>query len=210
VHLPEGEAELRVDVSAGAPILRMDLLNGLDSVESVPGYEPGTLGDRIRAVWQGAEYRGRARETVWDGTATLAGNRIRDARPFNFFNPDRRFERQGETGLTWQALTTGNFGGFDLWLADATAGTIAIATPLVTETVRIADIGFGETRFDAGGLGRALSLFRLPETLERRTMTLTRPLTLAPQGDNPVYVRVTLEDGHVAWSSPIYIFRSRA
>ncbi|MGH6906113.1 MAG: DUF3604 domain-containing protein [Geminicoccaceae bacterium] len=210
VHLPDGEAELRVDVSAGTPILRIDLLNGLGLVESVPGYEPGTLGNRIRAVWQGAEYRGRARETVWDGTATLSGNRIRDARQFNFFNPDRRFERQGETGLAWQALTTGNFGGFDLWLADAAAGTIAIATPLVTETVRIADIGFCETRFDAGGLGRALSLFRLPETLERRTMTLTRPLTLAPQGDNPVYVRVTLEDGHVAWSSPIYIFRSPA
>jgi hypothetical protein len=76
--------------------------------------------------------------------------------------------------------------------------------------MRIADIGFGEVRFDAGGLGRALSLFRLPDTLERRTMTLTRPLPLAPRGDNPVYVRVTLEDGHVAWSSPIYIFRSPA
>ena len=91
VHLPEGEAELRVEVSAGAPILRIDLLNGLDLVESVPLYEPGALGERIRALWHGAEYRGRARETVWDGTATLAGNRIRDARPFNFFNPDKRF-----------------------------------------------------------------------------------------------------------------------
>ena len=88
------------------------------------------------------------------------------------------------------------------------AGKIAITTPLVSATVRIADIGFREMRFDAGGLDRALRLLRLPSTLERRTITLTRPLTLAPRGDNPVYVRVTLEDGHVAWSSPIYIFRS--
>ena len=207
VHLPEGEAELRVDVSAAAAILRIDLLNGHDLVESVPGYEPGTLGGRIRAMWQGAEYRGRARETVWDGTATLAGNPIRDARGFNFLNPDKRLERQGETRLRWQALTTGNMGGFDVWLADGTAGSIAIATPLVSETVPIAEIGFRETRFDAGGLDRALSLFRLPETLERRRMTFTRPLRLAPRGDNPIHVRVMLEDGHVAWSSPIYIFR---
>jgi Protein of unknown function (DUF3604) len=175
VHLPEGEAELRVDVSASTAILRIDLLNGLDLVESVPGYGPGALGDRVRAVWQGAEYRGRARETTWDGTATLAGNRIRDARGFNFLNPDKRLERQGETGLSWQALTTGNLGGFDLWLADGTAGSIAIATPLVSETVPIAEIGFREMRFDAGGLDRALSLFRLPETLEQRGMHRGRP-----------------------------------
>jgi hypothetical protein len=144
-------------------------------VESVPGYEPDRLGGRIRVVWEGAEYRGRARETIWDGTATLAGNRIRDARQFNFFNPDRRFERQGETGLAWEALTTGNFGGFDLWLADAAAGTIALATPLVTETVGIADIGFCETRFDAGGLGRALSLLRRAGNARGRPRRLVEP-----------------------------------
>ena len=26
-------------------------------------------------------------------------------------------------------------------------------------------------------------------------------------GDTPIYVRVTLENGHQAWSSPIYLFR---
>jgi hypothetical protein len=29
-------------------------------------------------------------------------------------------------------------------------------------------------------------------------------VTLAPGRDNPLYVRVTQEDGHQAWSSPIY------
>ena len=29
-----------------------------------------------------------------------------------------------------------------------------------------------------------------------------------PDRDNPFYVRVTLEDGTQAWSSPVYILRS--
>ena len=32
------------------------------------------LGRRIRVIWEGSEYRGRGRETVWDGHAELSDN----------------------------------------------------------------------------------------------------------------------------------------
>jgi len=32
-------------------------------------------------------------------------------------------------------------------------------------------------------------------------------LELADRGDNPIYLRLTQEDGTHAWTSPIYIFR---
>jgi hypothetical protein len=28
---------------------------------------------------------------------------------------------------------------------------------------------------------------------------------LAPKRDNPIWVRVQTEDGHTAWSSPVYV-----
>ncbi len=39
------------------------------------------------------------------------------------------------------------------------------------------------------------------------TMRIERRVTVGDRGDTALYVRVTQEDGHRAWSSPIYLFR---
>jgi hypothetical protein len=36
---------------------------------------------------------------------------------------------------------------------------------------------------------------------------IEREIPLVDDRDNALYVRVTFEDGHYAWSSPIYLFR---
>ena len=38
-------------------------------------------------------------------------------------------------------------------------------------------------------------------------VTFTREVALGDDGDNAVFVKVTQEDGHVAWTSPIYVYR---
>jgi hypothetical protein len=50
-------------------------------------------------------------------------------------------------------------------------------------------------------------VFRLPDRNPHRHLRLERPVALRPAGDNPLYVCVTQENGHQAWSSPIYVFR---
>ncbi len=208
VHLPEGEAELTVDILAAASIERVDLFNGLDLVETLRPYGPDDLGARIRVLWEGAEYRGRFRQVVWDGGLTLSGNRIRRAEPINFFNPDRKLEQVGDDGLRWQALTTGNFGGVDLWLEDAAAGTLKVENPLVNREVPVGDIGLEDMVVDRSGvLPRFLKLFRLPDENPHRRFGLTRRIALRESGDNPIFIRMTQEDGTRAWTSPIYIFR---
>ena len=74
-------------------------------------------------IWEGAEYRGRGRQTIWDGSATVARQPIAELRRINFWNPDKRLDREGDY-LEWEALTTGNFGGFDLMLGDPDAGRL--------------------------------------------------------------------------------------
>lgn len=44
-----------------------------------------------------------------------------------------------------------------------------------------------------------------PDANSHRSIALTRSIALRPGSDNPIYVAVTLEDGHRAWSSPIYL-----
>jgi hypothetical protein len=76
------------------------------------------LGGRVRILWSGAEYRGRGRQTIWDGRLVLEDNSIQTARPINFFNPDRRLRQISDRELAWESVTTGNFSGFDLWLTE--------------------------------------------------------------------------------------------
>ncbi|MCL4764837.1 MAG: DUF3604 domain-containing protein [Hyphomicrobiaceae bacterium] len=200
-------AELVVDAVGSAPIERLDIFDGLDLIETVRPYRDAELGSRIRVIWEGAEYRGRARTTVWDGALEITGNRIRRAEVLNNWNLDRGIQSQDERRVAWKAVTTGNFGGLDLWLEDANGGTLEIDTRHVRREVPIAEIGLADLVAEAGGLERRLRIYRLPEVLSERRISLRRRLELRDEGDNRLFVRVTQEDGHRAWSSPIYLFR---
>jgi len=61
--------------------------------------------------------------------------------------------------------------------------------------------------FDAGGIVRRIRVFRFLDENPHRRVHLTRRIPLKWSGDNAVYVCLTQEDGHLAWSSPIYVFR---
>ncbi|HAT35792.1 MAG TPA: DUF3604 domain-containing protein [Rhodospirillaceae bacterium] len=208
VHLPDGGAELSVDIVAAAPIERVDIFNGLDHVETIRPYTEDDLGNRIRVIWEGAEYRGRFRQVIWDGEAQLSGNKIVDAAPINFLNRDKTLDRVGDTGLKWRSLTTGNFSGFDLWVDEPQAGSLSLKTPLIECDVSLGDIGMEDQVFDQSGvLPRYLKLFRLPPENSHRTIKFTQALDLKEKGDNGIYIRLTQEDGTCAWTSPIYIYR---
>lgn len=202
----DGEVTFRIDVHGPSPIERIDIRNGLETVEVFRPYGEAELGRRIRVLWEGSEYRGRGRETHWDGHAEITGNSFEALTPINRYSQDKRFEQTGRSRLDWVALTTGGFGGFEAVLEDPMAGTLTIDTALVKETISIADIGRGELIFANGGIDRRIRIFRLPDENPHRAVTVERRIRLVPDRDNALYVRVTFEDGHFAWSSPIYIF----
>ena len=159
------EASLEVEALGSAPLERIVLLNGLEPVATVRGYGEADLGARIRVLFEGAEYRGRDRDVHWQGHATLAGNRFTRAQAVNFFNVDRPlrtapdgrrvdFDRGHDRQLRrFRSLARGSRRG----RADLRRATI------IERTVRLAEIGLEDLVFEAGGLGRRLRLFRLPE-----------------------------------------------
>ncbi|MFP6745221.1 MAG: DUF3604 domain-containing protein, partial [Alphaproteobacteria bacterium] len=141
------------------------------------------------------------------GNAQFHGNRITRLSPINAWNHEMSTELQGDRTVTWDTLTTGNFGGFDAWLDDGAAGTLEIDTNHVSGRFDLTDIGMGDTVLDAGGLERRLRVFRLPTDKPCRDLKTTVPISLKPDGDNQIWLRVTTEDGFNAWSSPIFLYR---
>lgn len=207
VRVASGKARIRVRVEAPCGIERVDLRCGPRTLETIRPYGTADLGRRVRVIWEGAEYRGRGRMTTWDGGLGITGNAIEAASPINFWHLEKSLERTPEGGLRWQSVTTGNFAGADLALADAAAGELRIDTPHVQASLAVASLGLEDTVLDAGGLGRAVRAFRLPDAPLAASLAFEREVEVAASGDTPVYVRVTLENGHQAWSSPIYLFR---
>ena len=190
--------------------MRLEIRNGLKLLETWRPYEEAALGRRIRVIWEGSEYRGRGRQTIWDGSCMLGGNSFERIAPINMWNLDKTIEQTGSGALSWTALTTGGFGGFDAWLADPQAGTLRIDTALVKCEIAVADIGREDLVFDAGGIRRRIRVFRLPDDNDHRRVELSRRIKLDTTGDNALYVCLTQEDGHLIWSSPIYVFRDHS
>ena len=201
-----GEVVLEVEAAGSAPIERIVVFNGKTPVATHRGYSEQDLGRRIRVLFEGAEYRGRGREVFWQGHARLVGNHFEHARAINLFNADKPLRLAADgSRVDVDTVTTGNFCGFDLWLADPDAGEIDIQTEVAEARVKIADIGLDDLIIDAGGLERRLRLFRLPDANASWSMRFRQSVTLGPDRDNPLYVRLAQEDGHQAWSSPIYL-----
>ena len=197
---------LVAEVIGTASIERVDVLYGARTVRTVRPFSSADLGRRVRVLWQGAEYRGRGRETLWDGKLAVADNSIMRHAPVNFLNPERTV-RETAVGrsLAWSSVTTGNLAGIDLWLDKPDRGTLNIETNVVSGSVNLAALSDNTIVFEGGSLERRLSVYRLPDADWGRRVSLEHMVSFSGRVDPPVLLRVTQADGHQAWTSPIYL-----
>src|SRR4051812_21652970 len=194
--------ELRIEAVASAPIERLEIRNGLEVLETWRPYREAALGRRIRVIWEGSEYRGRGRQTIWDGGCALTDNAFERIAPINLWNLDKKLVQTGPATLTWEALTTGGFGGFDAWLADPRSGTLRIDTPLVKCEVPIADVGLQDLLFEAGGIGRRIRMFRLPDNNRHPRPRFSPPTPPQSNRGQAPFLCVAQEEGHPALFRP--------
>ncbi|MDO9218121.1 MAG: DUF3604 domain-containing protein, partial [Lacisediminimonas sp.] len=201
------EAWIEFELLTEGAIESIEIRNRMEVVECLRPYTKSDLGSRIRIVWEGSEYRGRGRQTVWDGSATLDGNAFIDPRPINFLNLDKELRQSAPGVLDWESLTTGGFSGIDTRLADPKQGTLHINTPLIQASLQVADIGLLPTLFEAGGIKRQMQVYRLPDQNQCRHYRARIKVPLHQGSDNAVYLRATTEDGFFIYSSPVYVTR---
>lgn len=208
-RVSDDAATLSFTAQARLPILRVDVLNGMEIVRSL--HNPACAADgrrnRIRLLWRGAMVKGRGARASWEGRATLRGARIARTVDICAWNPDRPSRLIGDGAVEWESVTAGNFGAIDLWLEDEAADAVLeIETNHASARVPLNELGAEDHRIDAGGLDLELRVCRLPETLAPGALSEEVAVPLAPDRDNPLWIRVTTEDGFQAWTSPVYLF----
>jgi hypothetical protein len=135
----------------------------------------------------------------------VRGNTILKAVPINFWNANHPLEQVGRNQLTWKSNTTGGVSGVILTLEKPHAGLLEIETPERLVKAELASVGLEPIISDCGGLRKKIEIYRLPQQQQSNEFSSALPLTALGEGDNPIFVRMTQEDGHMAWTSPIYV-----
>ena len=205
VQTAEGSVRINVAVHSACGIERIELRRGAKIIETLRPYTEAELGNRVRVMWSGAEYRGRGRNSRWMGRADLTVADIQHLETINRWNPERPLEQHGSSQVIWDSVTTGNIVGMDLWLNNI-AGQYNLTTNFGDFSVDLQTLGLASVSQGLGGLDRRLTVTRLPDAALPREMTFTREIQLHETGDTPIWISLTTEDGHQAWSSPIYLF----
>ena len=195
---------LHCDVVGTGPIESVDVFNGTESVASLRPYNADDLGSRFKIMWSGAEVRGRDRAVTWDGRLTLTGTRILSAKPINFWNAEKPLRVDSDHVVSWQSVTTGGGAGV-IVTTDLPDGDIQIDTDQISGHCALGGLGIEAMGWQSGGLKKRITVSRLPELPSPNSFAFSLPIDRLTDGDNPVYVRMTQEDGHMAWSSPIYL-----
>ncbi len=200
------DAELHVECIGTGPVERIEVFDGTRLLETFrPGASEKPLSRKVRISWEGAEYRGRNRNTTWNGKVTITGNVIEKAIPINFWNVDSPLRGEGTNTLSWETITAGNIQGMDVLLRDPIEGTIHFQSNQATFDIPTREITHDDTIFTCAGLGKRVKIYRVPEENTCTRLNFHRAIEVAGKGDTRIFVKMTQEDGHQAWSSPVYL-----
>ncbi len=205
-----GKALLSVNITGTAPIESVEIRNGLDTIGTFRPYDNNDIchSKRLKIVWSGSELRGRARMVSWDGTLQLIGNTISSARAVNLWNEHHPLKLIDDNHLEWESITTGGVAGIILTLKEANTGQIEIETAQGNISIDVNSTGISPKTWNYGGLDKHLKIYRLPDNKSSTEVSFKLAINKLQKGDNPIYVRMMQEDGHMAWSSPVYLINN--
>ncbi len=199
-------ALIHATVLGTAPLESLRLYRGREIIHEVrpAAFDSVTGSRRIRLTWGGARMRGRGRRVTWDGAIHLAGAQIQKACPVGFDSPLDGIVEQQPDRVVFRSRTTGDLDGLDLWLDTAGRGRLSFESPAGGCQVNLGALDTPAT-FDLGGLEMRICVERYPEQLEDLALSLRCQVQPARDRLTAYLVKAVQSDGHMAWSSPIYV-----
>ena len=200
---------LNVDIKGTSPLENIKIFDGLKLIENINPFEISTK-KRFRITCSGQYYRGRSRLVQWECETILTRGKILKIKDINFWNPKRKPKIINEKKIQWKTVTTGGFSACDIWLDEkALNGLLKIKTNFKNIEVKLKDIIEKEKTFQFGGMDIKLNIKCLPDKLNNSSYSIKKKMNLRKGNESRIYIKVTQEDGHQAWSSPLYIKRDK-
>jgi len=203
-----GEVTASALVKAATPLESLSLMRGREPVAVVrpPAFDDVAASRRIRVRWEGARIRGRGRRVNWSGILRAEGAEIEAASTFAFDSAADGITEQSHQEVRFRSRTTGDADGIDLWLDQTERGRIVFDSPVGQCQAAFEELT-PERTWSFGGMDMQVTIQRYPEQVAERELSLS--IALSPPADqrSPYLVKVVQTDGHMAWSSPVYVTR---
>lgn len=201
--------EIQIQIEGTAPIERVEILRGIDviSTHQCTPYDPNLL----RLLWGGATEQGTAaaQRLIWDGLLQIENGTLSDLTPVAQQCPLDTIQQPNDTQVNWTSATAGNDMGFT-FKATTNANTVFhFASHPTTFSCTHAQIKRAPFIADAGLLDSRVEIGPAPSEDGPLSVSLSFTDTTSLEDEQAYWVRVTQTDRHRAWSSPIYISRSR-
>ena len=198
--------ELSVAVHGTAPLWRVELLRWPEVIYRHPLPPPALAAGkhRLRFGWTGARIRSRRRLTRWDGRLTLTAGRLLSATGWGFDRPDHGIVDQADRAIAWRSDTAGDWDGVLVEIEGPADAPLRFESGPATFDVTPAQVEHAPLVVDGGGVGQRVEVERDPGPDQPRGVAFTFRDAAPPAGRHPYFVRVTQQDGHMAWSSPIF------
>lgn len=166
----------------------------------------------FRIAWSGVRVRTRKKSTKWDGKIEIVNGKIISAEEYAFDRRDQGIKELTDNMVRWTSNTSGDYDGVILELDFDTTTELRFTSEQKNFTVKISDIGEELIIYPAGGENLKIEVsqankkcLNIEEFLLACNANVTFENALSNTNeDNAYWVRVLQEDGHMAWSSPIF------
>ena len=200
---------MRIEIEGTAPIERVDIFDGFKILKTYRPWDMDASVPRLRITCAGQNYRGRGRLVRWKGDAKISKGEIEKISAVNFWNPNKQPSCPEANTLNWEVVTTGGASSVDLFLSEeAWEGEVSVDTNEASAKVKMQDVNTEGLEYECGGMDKRLILSRLPGEMNASSMLENHVVPLTSHQEARLFVRVIQEDGHRAWSSPMYISRN--
>ncbi|MEM7151511.1 MAG: DUF3604 domain-containing protein [Myxococcota bacterium] len=203
----EGSVVVDASVRGTGPVEALHVYRGRDIVHTVrpPAFDDCASSPKIRLVWGGARIRGRGRRATWDGRIEVQGATIERAETFAFDSPADGIRQRAADSIEFRSRTTGDIDGIDVWLDQAQTGRLVLRTQTGDVEVDLSTLDATGVTRQFGGLDLHATVARYPAQVDDRTLRLRYALPVQPGETAAVMVKAVQCDGHMAWSSPVYV-----
>ncbi|HCU37341.1 MAG TPA: DUF3604 domain-containing protein [Armatimonadetes bacterium] len=201
-----GKSPFVVEVQGTEGIESIDLFADDKLIARYDGFAGRGLSESVRVSWGGARIRGRDRAAHWYGRLQITGARVLGVEPYAFDTPAEGIIGADKGMVMWRSTTVGDEDGVILHLDRIEGAVLRFHTQTYNLMLALDGLnGLEPRRFDAGGVGRHVSLQRLPAEAPPADVRVEFPVTGTGFGPAAYWVRVRQVDGAKAWSSPIFL-----
>ncbi|MDP3385838.1 MAG: DUF3604 domain-containing protein [Eubacteriales bacterium] len=203
-------SDMSVSVHSNSPIDTIELYNWDEKIGHKNLREKSS--NKIRIAWSGVRVRTRKKSTNWDGTITVINGQILSASEYAFDRRDQGIKEKTDTYIRWTSNTSGDYDGLILDLKFDEKTEIIFESNNKNITFKPCEVDENLMVYPAGGenLKVEISLANnlcdsMTEFIEACNVEYTFNHMKKNKGEgNAYWVRVLQEDGHMAWTSPIF------